>query len=195
MKGVLIEKAVVYILIVIVTFALGFSFGVSCDGSDVSTNVKTNKTAKTEKPKTEDSRISINETGKMDKVFNCKVTKVRKTLAITSHDGFSSETANDNAKYVIVSVNLKNIGNSNLIFTEDDFVIKCKGKHYSMENDLSVYDNEFAGKVLWSPINPGISIHGNLVFEVPKDAKFNDMAFIVYNPNTFDDKGVEYKLV
>ena len=58
------KKAVVYILIVIVTFVLGFSFGVSCDGSDVSTNVKTNKTAKTEKPKTEDSRISINETGK-----------------------------------------------------------------------------------------------------------------------------------
>lgn len=189
------KKAVVYILIAIVTFALGFSFGVSCDGPDTPTDIKTNKITKTEKTKTEDSRININQTGKMDKVFSCKVTKVRKTLTITSHDGFSSETANDNAKYVIVSVNLKNIGNSNLTFTEDDFVIKYKGKHYSMENDLSVYDNEFAGKVLWSPVNPGISTHGNLVFEVPKDAKFNDMTFIVYNPNTFDDKGVEYKLV
>ena len=42
----------------------------------------------------------------------------------------------NNAKFVVVSVNLKNIGDEDITFSEGSFVIKYKGKHYSMKKTI-----------------------------------------------------------
>lgn len=71
-------------------------------------------------------------------------------------------------QYVVVTVQVSNIGDQQGSFTDSDqYLLDANNRQYSAD---SVAGTSISGNdVLYNPINPGNNVEGQLVFDVPPD--------------------------
>jgi len=75
-------------------------------------------------------------------------------------------------QYVLVSVKIANIGDKPQTMFGDNQKLFIKGNEYSADTEAAIYAKN--SKVLWEEINPGNSVKGVIIFDVPKSAKSFD---------------------
>ena len=90
-------------------------------------------------------------------------------------------TKNAQGQFCIMTVNVKNIGNEpQTLFADNQFVFNSEGQKFSSDSQAGIYAG---GTDVWiNEINPGNSVEGIFVFDVPKDqtptsAELHDSAF------------------
>lgn len=101
-----------------------------------------------------------------DGQFEFTVTKVEKNVA-----SVGSEYLNEKAQgtYVIVHVTVKNIGEKAQLFSDSSQkVLDGSGREFSTDTAAGIYIED--NKVFFNDINPGNSVKGKLVFDMPKGA-------------------------
>jgi len=102
-----------------------------------------------------------------DGKFAFKVTKVRKGLSQVG-EGFTASTAQ--GQYVLVYVTVKNIGDEAQIFDDSSQrLIDAKGRRFDASSGTAAVSLKDSNAFL-NQINPGNSVKGILLFDVPKDA-------------------------
>ncbi|HEU5145024.1 MAG TPA: DUF4352 domain-containing protein [Dermatophilaceae bacterium] len=110
--------------------------------------------------------------------FEFTVTKVQPGVASVGTDMFGEKAQ---GQFVLVHVTVANIGTEpQLLMDSAQTVFDAKGRKFSPDSTSGLYikDNE----VLFTEINPGNTVKGILVFDMPKDAspasiELHDSAF------------------
>jgi hypothetical protein len=100
--------------------------------------------------------------------------------SVSSADGYLTKTAQ--GQYCLLNITANNIGNqSQTLDSTSQYLYDSSNKKYSSDDeattDISPTDNTF-----FNPINPGNSVTGTIVFDVPKGvtpivAELHDSAF------------------
>ncbi|MGH7241486.1 MAG: DUF4352 domain-containing protein [Candidatus Saccharimonadales bacterium] len=73
-------------------------------------------------------------------------------------------------QYCLATVSVKNIGNAQQYFSEDDQkLLNATGQQYSPDSTATLYNSPNNSDVFLAQINPGNSVEGVLVFDIPKD--------------------------
>lgn len=99
--------------------------------------------------------------------FAFKVTKVRKGLSRVG-EGLAASTAQ--GQYVLVHVTVKNIGDEAQVFHgSSQKLIDAKGRRFDADSGTAAVSLKDSNAFL-TTINPGNSVKGILLFDVPKDA-------------------------
>lgn len=100
--------------------------------------------------------------------------------SVTDSSGFA--TKNAQGQYCLVDLTVKNIGDKQQYFTESDQkLLSPSGQQYSADTTATLY-NSNSSDVFLSQINPGNSVQGIIVFDIPKEqsaanAELHDSAF------------------
>lgn len=100
--------------------------------------------------------------------------------SVTDTSGYVSKTAQ--GQYCLVDLTVKNIGNRQQYFSESDQkLLNSAGLQYSPDSTATLYNSNNSDAFL-AQINPGNSVEGVLVFDIPKDqtpvtAELHDSAF------------------
>lgn len=95
-----------------------------------------------------------------------------------------SEFLNKNAQgqYCLLNISVKNIGDqAQSILSANQYLFNASGQKYSADDVATMY-NSPDGSSWYSDINPGNSVSGAIVFDIPKDqtptvAELHDSAF------------------
>lgn len=151
----------VIILIAIIASAAGggkskTNTSTASNGSGVTKTADT-KTATTAK---------LNETAR-DGKFEFVVKSV--SCGTTSVGGqYLNKTAQ--GQYCLATVSVKNIGDKQQYFSEgDQKLLNASGQQYSPDTTATLYNSPNNTDVFLAQINPGNSVEGVLVFDIPKD--------------------------
>lgn len=167
------HKILTAILIVVVIGIVASAAGGSkTDKSSGSSTVKTNA-----KPATV---AKLNEPAR-DGQFEFVVKSVTcGKPSVTDASGYVSKTAQ--GQYCLADLTVKNIGNRQQYFSESDQkLLNSAGMQYSTDSTATLYNSNNSDALL-AQINPGNSVEGVLVFDIPKDqtpvtAELHDSAF------------------
>ncbi|MGN6524534.1 MAG: DUF4352 domain-containing protein [Actinomycetes bacterium] len=102
-----------------------------------------------------------------DGQFEFTVTKLQKGVK-----SVGSQYANQKAQgqYVLINVTVTNIGDKAQLLADSSQKVKdAKGREFSTDTTAGIYLED--NKVFLNEINPGNTVKGTLVFDMPKDAK------------------------
>ena len=102
-----------------------------------------------------------------DGQFEFTVTKVQKGVK-----SVGGQYANQKAQgqYVLIKVTVTNIGDKAQLLADSSQKVKdAKGREFSTDTTAGIYLED--NKVFLNEINPGNTVKGTLVFDMPKDAK------------------------
>lgn len=93
------------------------------------------------------------------KKVDCGKTKIGSSMLGTKAQG----------QFCLVSVKVENIGDeAQSMFGDNQLMFDQEGREFSADTEAAIYlDN---AQTLWEEINPGNSINGVVVFDVPKNA-------------------------
>lgn len=93
------------------------------------------------------------------KKVDCGKTKIGSSMLGTKAQG----------QFCLVSVKVENIGDeAQSMFGDNQLMFDKEGREFSADTEAAIYlDN---AQTLWEEINPGNSINGVVVFDVPKNA-------------------------
>jgi hypothetical protein len=100
--------------------------------------------------------------------------------SVTDSSGYTSKSAQ--GQYCLMTLSVKNIGDKQQYFSEgDQKVLNASGQQFSPDSTATLY-NSSNGDVFLSQVNPGNSVEGVLVFDIPKDqtlamTELHDSAF------------------
>ncbi|MGS2646066.1 DUF4352 domain-containing protein [Streptosporangium sp. G12] len=104
-----------------------------------------------------------------DGKFSFKITKVEKGVARVGSELFGSDAQGE---YVIIHVNVKNVGDEAQTFSGgNQKLIDSRGREYDADTGAAIFikdANSFLEK-----INPGNSVDGLLLFDMPKRARLS----------------------
>lgn len=155
LTGVLIFVAVVTVI------GLGTS-----ESQQTTTNTTTN-TNSTEQPKPEVTTAKLGEPARDGKFeFTVKGVDCGKTRVGDTYFGKDAQ-----GEFCFVNVTIKNIGNeAQSLFAENQYVYDAAGKRYSADSEASIYGSS-QGSTWYDQINPGNSVSGAIIFDVPKGTK------------------------
>lgn len=169
LKAVLIGAAVLMGLIILATI---FSGGGSPDGDNSET---ASVTTASEKPSEKAGRPKQADRPKApgigdvvkDGRFAFKVTRVEKGLSQVG-EGFTVSTAQ--GQYVLVHLNVKNIGDEAQTFTDwAQKLIDTQGRQFDADSSAAIWLKD--SNAFFNNINPGNTVNGVLIFDVPKSLK------------------------
>lgn len=158
---VLAVVGAVFLLIIIVAIAGG--------GKDTASNTKqvtSNQASSTNK---EDSKAQIPKKGEVaaDGKFEFTITSVECGKPTVGLDQYSTKTAQ--GQYCLVNTTVKNIGKEAQMFdSTSQYLLDASDAKYSADSMASFYANP-QGSTFLNNINPGNSVTGILVFDLPKD--------------------------
>jgi hypothetical protein len=86
-------------------------------------------------------------------------------------------------QYCLMDLTVKNIGNEKQsLLSSDQKLFNKDGQEYSADDIATMYNSEDSTSTWYSDINPGNSVSGVIVFDIPKDqtpvsAELHDSAF------------------
>ncbi len=101
-----------------------------------------------------------------DGKFEFTVTKVEKRVAKVGNQYLNQKAQ---GQYVLVHVTVKNIGDEAQLFSDSSQKVRdAKGREFSADTSAAIYIED--NKVFLNEINPGNSVKGILVFDMPRDA-------------------------
>jgi len=73
-------------------------------------------------------------------------------------------------QYCLATVSVKNIGDKQQYFSEgDQKLLNASGQQYSPDTTATLYNSPNNSDVFLAQINPGNSVEGVLVYDIPKD--------------------------
>jgi hypothetical protein len=120
-----------------------------------------------------------------DGKFSFKVTKLENRTQVGSD--FLNKKAQ--GKFLLVHVTVKNIGDeAQSFFGNNQKLLDSKGRKYEADAEAAIYLAD--SKSLYEEINPGNSVKGRVLFDVPKQVK---VATIMLHDSAFSD-GVKVDL-
>ncbi len=99
-----------------------------------------------------------------------------------SNVGSNFLTKDAQGQYCLLSVAIKNIGDqAQSILSSNQYLFNAEGQKYSADDVATMY-NTPNGSSWYNNINPGNSVSGTIVFDIPKDqtavsAELHDSAF------------------
>jgi TM2 domain-containing membrane protein YozV len=178
-----LKIALIVTAVVLVLGAIGGIVSAASSPKNTTVIVKTDGTTET---KTEDTK-TVDETatapGIGDPVRDGKFEFVVKSISCgqTSVGGeYLTETAQ--GQFCQLSLSVKNIGNEpQTMFTDNQYVYNAAGQKFSADSAATLVANPNTDTWI-SEINPGNSIEGVIMFDIPKDqtpttAELHDSAF------------------
>jgi hypothetical protein len=171
-KAMLIGAAVLVVLVVVAVIVSGggSSSGTSGSGPDAtSVAAPEQETSKQETPQKEEEKPKEAGIGDVvkDGKFSFKVTKVEKGLSKVGQ-GFATSKAQ--GQYVLVHVTVKNIGDEAQMFSDSEQkLIDSKDREYDADSGAAIWLEDSNGFL--KNINPGNSVKGFVLFDVPKNFK------------------------
>lgn len=143
-------------------------FAVGKAASDASNNQKGNNAAAGQMNKSS-----------VDGKFQFTVTGMQCGVDSVGPDGFGQKAQGE---FCLVSVQVKNVGKSAEVFNDfSQRAYDAKGTEFSPDSGAGIYVNKDSSTFLES-INPGNTVKGKLVFDVPKGAK---LASVVLHESEF----------
>jgi hypothetical protein len=87
--------------------------------------------------------------------------------SVSAAGGYLSKTAQ--GQYCLVDISVKNIGDKQQLFLESDQkLLNANGVEYSADSTATLY-NSNNSDVFVSEINPGNTVEGTIVYDIPKD--------------------------
>jgi hypothetical protein len=113
---------------------------------------------------------SAGEMGKpaKDGKFQFTVTKMKCGVASVGPDGLGQQAQGE---FCLIDVQIKNVAGSAEVFNDSSQqATDAKGAVYSVDSGAAIYANGDASTFL-EEINPGNTVKGKLVFDVPKNTK------------------------
>ncbi|HEX5796764.1 MAG TPA: DUF4352 domain-containing protein [Candidatus Saccharimonadales bacterium] len=146
-------------------------------GIIVSTTGGETSTTKTNNETSEPSGSSSNKQAKVAKLgepardgkFEFTVTKMSCGQKTIGNNEFTRTTAQ--GEFCIMDLRVKNIGNEpQTLFADNQYVYNTEGQKYSYDSD-AVLSLDDTANVWLEEINPGNTVKGKLVFDVPKGTK------------------------
>lgn len=157
-------------LIAIIAIAAGTSGGgdtastTNDTASDSSNDSSAAGSDDTKADEPSESRPGIGEKAR-DGKFMFTVTKVKPGVAMIGSKDFGVEAQ---GQFVLVSVKVKNIGDEAQTMFGDNQTLFIDGKKFSADTEAAIYLDD--SNSLFEEINPGNSLNGVVVFDVPKNA-------------------------
>jgi hypothetical protein len=155
---------------------LGVIGGAAGGGSKTKTTSNATTTAKaSNQPQTAKVGQAAN-----DGKFAFTVNSVQCNQPSVGSDQYSTKTAQ--GQYCVVNIKVNNIGNeSQTLDASNQYLYNAQGQKYSADSEASFDANPSGGTFLQS-INPGNSVTGVVVFDLPKGvtpttAELHDSAF------------------
>lgn len=145
-------------------------------GSKTTTSTSSSKDSKTN-TKAETAKIgqSVN-----DGKFEFTVTSIECGKTSVGSNPYLTKTAQ--GQYCLLSITVKNIGNeAQSLSSSNQYLLNASGQKYSDDGTATMY-NAPGGTTWYNDINPGNSVSGAIVFDIPKDqtpvtAELHDSAF------------------
>lgn len=141
-------------------------------GGDTGTEVADDTTDEQQQTDAEDGgdegaeRIGMNEAAR-DGQFEFTVTSFECGITSVGEEGFTEEPQ---GQYCLLGVSVENIGDSaQSLFADNQFLIDDQEREFSADSFATITHNP-EGDAFFSEINPGNSIEGEIVFDVPEDA-------------------------
>lgn len=78
-------------------------------------------------------------------------------------------------EFCLVDVAVKNIGDeAQFLFDDNQYAFNADGQKYSADSGAAVYLDDSASKI-FEEINPGNSVKGKIIFDVPKGTKLTSL--------------------
>lgn len=171
-------------VVVLIAIAGGASSGdKSTDNSAASTTSPSSSSNNTTKSKEADSKSTTAKVGEAarDGKFEFVVKSVKCGVpSVSDSSGYITKTAQ--GQYCVMSLSVKNIGDKRQMFSEDDQkLLNASNQQYSPDTTATLY-NDNNMDVFMGEINPGNSVSGSIVFDIPKGqtpvtAELHDSAF------------------
>jgi hypothetical protein len=139
----------------------------SAAGGGSKSNTSGTKTDSTAKASTKTASIAkIGETAR-DGKFEFVVKSVTCGTTSVGPNQYLTKTAQ--GQYCLATVSVKNIGDKQQYFSEgDQKLLNASNQQYSPDSTATLY-NSNSSDVFLAQINPGNSVEGVLVFDIPKD--------------------------
>lgn len=202
---VYIQKKPIYkrvwfiILAVIVAVAIINSLTGKKTDNTTSTSNNTQTTANTDKKeevKKEKPKEVIHKLGE-DVVVGDMLYKVN---PISTTDRVGNEFLGENAKgiYVLVPVEVKNNGKKETHVTSSYFKLKSGDVEYEASSSGTLYannnENGASTGLLFEPLNPGLTMNGVLVFDVPQDVANAENLTLQVQTGAFGTEKADIKL-
>lgn len=100
--------------------------------------------------------------------------------SVTAAGGYLSKTAQ--GQYCLIAISVKNIGDKQQLFMESDQkLLNANNVEYSADSTATLY-NSNNSDVFVNQINPGNTVEGTIVYDIPKDqtpvtAELHDSSF------------------
>lgn len=171
------HKILTIILVIVLIGIISGTSGGSKKSNNTSSSNSTNNTTKTEdKPVT---TAKLNETVK-DGKFEFMVKKIECGKTVVGTNEYLQKNAQ--GQFCLVTINVKNIGDkAQGFFGSNQKLLNAQNQQYTADDAAGAYvDQNYS--TLFSNINPGNSVEGVVVFDVPKDqtpttAELHDSAF------------------
>lgn len=147
------------LLIGIVSSALG--------GDKTNTASNSNQTSNQEQKPEEKDELAKVGTAVRDGKFEFVVKSVECGQASVGTNQYLTKTAQ--GQYCLLSVSVKNIGDkAQSLFSGNQKLTNATGQEYSADDTATMYAAP-QGSTWYSEINPGNTVEGSIVFDIPKD--------------------------
>lgn len=171
-------------LTVILAFAVVGIIGAAAGGGGNKTNTNTDNSNGSGVTKSEDkpaTTAKLNEAARDGKFeFTVKSVACGKVEVVSPETDALRQKAQ--GQYCLMTLSVKNIGNEQQYFSvSDQKLLNSSGQQYTADSTATLY-NGGNSQPLLAQINPGNSVEGALVFDIPKDqtpitAELHDSAF------------------
>ncbi len=168
------HKILTVILIVVVLAVVASAAGGGKPSTSPASSTKKANVARTTNPV-----ARIGETTR-DGKFEFMVKAIECGKTVVGPNQYLQKTAQ--GQYCLVTLNIKNIGDRQQYFSEgDQKLLNSAGQQYSPDSTATLYNSDNSDTFL-AQINPGNSVEGVLVFDIPKDqipttAELHDSSF------------------
>lgn len=163
--------------VILALIVIGVVASAAGGGSKSSTGPSSNKQETKTEAKAETAKIGV---AVRDGKFEFVVKSIKCGEASVGTNQYLTKTAQ--GQYCLMSVSVKNIGNEKQsLFSANQKLLDAASKEYSADDTATLYAAP-QGSSWYSDINPGNSVEGTIVFDVPKDvtptvAELHDSAY------------------
>ena len=168
------HKIITVILVLVILGVIGGAAG----GNKSNSPTNSSKTTTTTKTDSKAQATKIGEAAR-DGKFEFVVKSITCGKPNVGSD-YSTKTAQ--GQYCLLDVSVKNIGNeAQSLSSSNQFLYNAQNQKYSAD-DVATYTAAPSGSTWYDNINPGNSVEGVVVFDIPKDqtpvtAELHDSAF------------------
>lgn len=132
----------------------------------------------------EDLEIPYGEAGESEGL-SLTINEVTETDSISAVGGFSTYTPEEGAKYALINIKLKNVGNESVSTSNGWFKLVSGETIYSPSTMIVTgTDQNF---ITFESINPGLEQNGYLAFEVPQDLDISSATLRFDGTGIFED--------